>query len=210
MEIYNYFIEDYKLIEANCNEQYEVIEAFLDELEEGKEQKYIEPLKAVFIHNTKSEMFLILNWMNYDIESIKNVCDKWENKVLEFVNFGNEYRQFIKWLKYNISLLILCKDEIGDIDDNYRYQTEKSTQVCRKIFLLCNDRGEIIDDEKSIIPFYFEPIKTIDSKEKDELEKQLEELLPKDPEIKSICKKERLTDDDINKMCGWLKKYANK
>lgn len=209
MDVYKYFGEDYIKIDPNRDDGYEVIETFLDEYDEGKEKKYTEPLKTVFMHETKNEMFLVLDCLNADLESIKNVCDEWERKILKFVNFGDEYRDNIKWLKFNINLMVLCKNESGNTDDNYRFQAEKSTQVCRKIFLLCNDKGEIIDDDKTIIPFYFETIKTVNSEKEAELEKQLKDMLPKDHEILSICESEELTDNDIQKIYRWLDEYVD-
>jgi len=210
VDIIKYFGEDYIMIDPNKNnENYKVIDAFLDEYVEGQERKYCEPLKAVFMHETKNEMFLVLDCLNADFESIKNICDEWECRILKFVNFGDEYRENLEWLQYNINLLILCKDETGIIDDKYRFKAEKSTQVCRKIFLVCNNEGEIDDDEKSIIPFYFESVKMVDSEKIAELEKQLADLLPKDKEILAICEREELTDSDMQRLCRWLDEHAH-
>lgn len=210
MELFEYFSEDYKFISATGSEEYEAIDDFLEDADEGKERKYPEPLKAVFIHNTKSEIFLVFNCLDYDLEAIKSICEEWERKIICFINFGKEYRDRIPYLKYEISLIILCKNDKGSIDDNFRFETEKSLKICRKIFLFCNTEGKINEDDRPIIPFYLAPVEKIDNKETEELEKKLENLLPnEDAEMISICKNEELTPDDIKKICGWLSKNDN-
>jgi translation elongation factor EF-1beta len=206
MELYNYFSEDYEIIDAKGNDRHEAIEIFLEDSERGKEYKYSEPLKTVFVHKTGNEMFLILDCVKLDFVKIKAVCKEWEEKVLNFVNFGKEFRENIEFLKYNITLLILCKDKNGNIDDDLRFEMEKSTIICRKIFLLCDDTGNILNNEKIIIPFYFEPIKTVKNSKTEELERELKSSLPSDYELQSICEKENLTFGDIKKMYRWMER----
>ena len=209
MKLYNYFKEDYDLINETDNNEYKNIDSFSDDLVEGKKRKYSEPLTEVFIHKTKNEMFLVLDCLDLDVDLIKNVCDEWEDKVLNFVNFDKEFRNEMEFLKYNISLIILCKDEIGDEDDNYRFEAEKSIKICRKLFLICKNKEEINEDDKAIMPFYFESIESFDNCKIEEVERELEKLLPKDIEIISICKKEKLESEDIKKMYRWLSEIDN-
>ena len=207
MRIYEYFIENYQLLDAENEDQ--KIESFMEDIEEGEQQRYCEPLKAVFLHETRNEMFLVLDCFHYEWTSIEKICEKWEKKVLNFVNFDSAFRENIEVLKYNILLLILCKDEPSSRDDDIRYDKEKSVTICRKIFLLCNDKGEIYDGEKTIIPFYFEPIRSIKNEETSKLEKELQDILPREVEIQEICKKSSLEPEDIEKIYRWLDKNDN-
>jgi len=208
VELNNYFGEDYNLLDPSAKN--EIAEVFLESSGEEKEWRYEEPLKAVFIHKTKHEMFLVLDCRKVELDHIKSLCEEWENKVLNFVNFGKEYRQSINYLKYNISLLILCIDIEGYKDDEFRFETEKSTRICRKIFLLCNKDGHILKDDEVMLPFYFEPLQEVNDTKTQQLESELSELLPDDERILSICKKKKaLSPDDIDIMSRWLIKDDN-
>lgn len=209
MELYDYFKEDYELIEATGNGKYEVIDAFLDDFVDGKEQQYSEPLKAVFIHKTKNEMFLVLDCLKLETDCIKSVCEQWEQRVLSFLNFGKEYRENIQFLKYEICLMILCMNVVGNADDELRFETEKSIKICRKIFLICDENGEIIEDDEVIIPFYFEPVKNIDNSIVENLEKDIEALIPNNAEIHTLCKKEEMSSEDFKILYEWLSENDN-
>ncbi|MBU3156337.1 hypothetical protein [Clostridium estertheticum] len=209
MSLYKYFKEDYEKIIEMDNDVYKSIDAFSDVLVEGEKRKYSEPLVEVFIHKTKSEMFLVLDCFDLDVGLIEKICDEWQDRVLNFVNFGKEYRDRMEFLKYNISLIILCKNEIGNKDDNFRFEAEKSIKICRKLFLICNNKGEINNDDKAMIPFYFAAVEPFDNDKIEKMERELENLLPKDIEIDSICKKEKLESEDINKLYRWLSEIDN-
>lgn len=163
------------------------------------------------MHKTKNEMFLILECFDLNSDSIKKICKEWEDRILYYANFGREYRDNINYLKYNTFLIILYKDQNGTVDNNFKFDTEKSLEICRKIFLSCDSDGKVKDDEVSIIPFYFSPVEKIDTDKTNELERKLKSLLPKDrdKEILAICEKKELTDEDMNKMCGWLMENEN-
>ncbi len=218
MYIKDFFANGYKSIYES---EEEPIKAFLSETENEEEIidakmddedriRYAKPLTDIFIHETKNEMFLVLDCIGHKYQRLKNVCEKWEQNVLHFVNFGKEYRNNIKYLQYEIYLLILCRDEKNEYeDDHFRSETEKSLRICRKLFLLCNEIGEIDENNWNMIPFYFSSIEKKDSEEVQRLEKELEDLIPKDEKIRSICKKEELTDEDRKIMKEWLNKDDN-
>lgn len=209
MELYKYFNDEYVEIDGSGNEKKDFINAFLDNEIENDQFKYYDPLKKVFIHKTQREMFLILDCLKYKSTSIKKICGDWEKRVLAFINFGSEFRDEIEFLKYNIFLLILCQDEIGEFDDDFRYEAEKSLNICRKIFLICDENGDLRDNE-TIIPFYFAPITNINNVKTEEFEIKLKELLPTDEKILSILKKEdKLDQSEIQNMCGWLNNDNN-
>lgn len=203
MEVNDYFEKDYIPIEPNSSKDYKLIEEFLDECLQGEELRYHEPLKSVFIHKTKNEMFLILDCLAYDWETVGRICEQWEEKVLSFINFGQEFRENIEFLMYNISLIILCKKEILS-NNSVLYENEKSVTICKKLFLSCDDNGKVVDEDKTIIPFYFEPIKYYTTHETAQLEEEMKDLLPQEIELKSIFKKETLDKGDMEKIGRWL------
>lgn len=218
MYIKDFFTDEYKSIYESDEEP---IKAFLAEMDNEESliddirddeyrPRYAKPLTDIFIHETKNEMFLVLNCIELNYEEIKDLCEEWEQNVLHFVNFGTEYRKNIKYLQYEIYLLILCRDEKGDLDDHFRSETEKSLKICRKLFLLCNQNGKIDQNNWNMVPFYFSSIEKKDSEEVENLEKELEVLIPSDEIILSICEKEDLTDEDKKIMQEWLTEDDNK
>ncbi len=219
MYIKDFFTDEYTSIYEADNVE-GPIKAFLAEMDSEKDlidsirddedrPRYAKPLTDIFIHETKNEMFLVLNCIGFTYQKIKTECDKWEQNVLHFVNFGKEYRKNIKYLQYEIYLLILCRDEKGDLDDHFRSETEKSLKICRKLFLLCNKNGEIDENNWNMVPFYFSSIEKKDSEETQKLEKELEDLIPSNEKILSICEKEGLADEDKKIMQEWLTKDEN-
>lgn len=219
MYIKDFFTDEYTSIYESDDIE-EPIKAFLAEMdseedlidsirEDEDRPRYAKPLTDIFIHETKNEMFLVLDCIRLKYHEIKNVCVKWEQNILHFVNFGREYRENIKYLQYEIYLLILCKDEKGDLDDHFRSETEKSLRICRKLFLLCNENGKIDENNWNMIPFYFSSIEKKDSEEAQRLETELEDLIPADEKILSICEKEELADEDKKIMQEWLTKDDN-
>lgn len=213
MGIQELFGEDYILIDENSDIY---IKEFMKESCDNHKVDFEPPLTHIFLHNYYTEMFLILDCRQYGYKEIKNECEKWESRVMSFVNFGEfgnisreKQNKIMKYLKYNISLVILCKDEPEEEDDDFRYDTEKSLVICRKIFLLC-ENGEIIDSNKVILPCYFEPIYNTKSKGMGSIKEDLEKLLPNkediiNNELKHMYNKEELDDSDIEKIGRWLK-----
>lgn len=206
MEINQYFTEQYKLIDKFNND---VIQDFLEDIEICEEKKYFEPLKEIYLHETQNEMFLILDCLNLSYEDIRKVCNEWEDRVLGFVNFGEKLRENINYLKYNISLIILVKDKLISVNNDIKFEEEKSIKVCRKIFILCDDNGKIKESDKVILPFYFEPIKEVNGDTINSLENKLYNLLPKDVDIQEIVRKDVLEADDIEKLYRWVDKNEN-
>lgn len=95
-----------------------------------KNENWMPELQHIFLHNTESEMFILLDLKNnlidlfslYDIKIndngvidddlyqllLKKIISNWEDSILRFINFewDNEIKR--KYLKYNITLLIFC------------------------------------------------------------------------------------------------------
>ena len=212
MGIKELFGNNYILIDESSDVR---IKEFMKEPCGDLNSSFEPPLTHIFLHKYFTEMFLVLDCLQYSYNEIKEECIKWETKVMSFINFGelgNNFKEkqsiIMNYLKYNISLVILCNDEPDEKDDDFRYDTEKSLVICRKIFLLC-ENGEIIDSNKVILPCYFESIYNIKPEEMDNIEKELEELLPNekditDDELKQMYIKEKLDESDIEKIGRWI------
>lgn len=213
MKIQDLFGDDYALLDDNPDIR---LDAFMETSDDNQSSKYAEPLVHIYLHKYGKEMFLILNCINHEFEQIDEVCKIWESKVMAFINFhkfSKENENIMKYLKYNISLIILCQDENEppnkDDDDHFRYKTEKSLVICRKIFILCNEAGELAENNDIKVPFYFEPIYKIESEGTIKLEEELNYLLPdknlvSDNRVAIMSREESLSDDEIDEVSRWL------
>lgn len=197
-EIFNY---EYIEIESNDDN---AIKFFLDE-ENEIEKRYKKPLKLVFMHKNLNEMYLILDFTKFTFKQIKESFIEWENIVLSYVNFGEEFLDNKKFLKYNIVLTMLCIDFSQNEDDIFRYEIEKSKNICRKIFILVDKNGEVLDSNKTMLPFYFKDIEDLKNSIEEEYENKLKNILPQDKKLKMILeKKTGLEMEDEKLILGWL------
>lgn len=160
-EVFNindFFSKDYQEIE---------IEFF-----KNPEGKYLEPIAKIFLHNSKNEMYIILNCYEMSIESIKNAVISMEKEIVSFVNFSDEIVER-NYIKYNMNLLLLCKEVE---DEKGLFEIENSKQVCRKIIINIVDNNEtkkIKKEDASILPFYFNEIQQVKSHEVMSIEEEL-------------------------------------
>lgn len=197
MDIRECFKKDYILLDEKGKN---TINYFMES--EGK--KYREPIKYIFLHNTKNEMFIILDCINMKMDNVENLCDEWEGIILGFVNFSSELRENIDFLKYNITLILLVNEKLIKDNNDVEFKEEKSLTVCRKIFISCDNGSNINDSESTILPFYFDSIEKMNTLEIEKLERKIYELMPNEKNIQSILKKDNIDEDDIKKICGWL------
>lgn len=202
IDLNKYFEKDYIDI-TNGTEDYPRIEYFFCE---DNPQVCITPLTQIFIHRTKTELFLILDIRDISSstfkEKVEETCKDWENNIMVFLNFGDEYRDSLKYLKFNITLLFLYSSALK-CQTNFFYELEKSTVNCRKIFLSCN--GETVDEKDlSLLPFYFDGIKTNRSSELVEKEKELNALYPMVSNLDFLYKDQPLDEDQIEQFYRWL------
>ncbi|GEM_PF-5273865 len=207
MNVGKYFEKDYDIIDLDAER--ERVSAFLKEAQYDDKPSYCEPLMAIYLHKNNREMFLVLDCTSYETDKIKDICIEWENKVLGFVNFERSFENDMEYLKYNVSLIILCTEETGEEDNDFRNETEKSINICKKIFLLCNNDGEIEEGDNIILPFYFEPIYKVNDNKTEQLERKFEKLLDIDDEILDLIDKGDFDDIELEKLNGWFKNYAN-
>lgn len=203
MDLYKIFSNEYVEIKATSDK---AINLFLETNEEGI-VSYLKPVENIFMHQTNNEMFIILNCADMSILEIEKTFKEWEKIFLSYINFGEEYESHKKFLKFNTTLILMCKDLPEEEDDLFRYQVEKSKAICRKLFILIDGDNNIIESNKSMMPFYFNSIKNIKNKETKEYEKKLEEMLPKDKEIRILLENdENLNEDIYNIVLNWGEK----
>lgn len=203
MDLYKIFSNEYVEIKSTSDK---AINLFLETNEDGI-VSYLKPVENIFMHQTNNEMFIILNCADMSILEIEKTFKKWEKIFLSYINFGEEYKSHKKFLKFNTTLILMCKDLPEEDDDLFRYQVEKSKAICRKLFILIDGDNNIIESNKSMMPFYFNSIKNIKNKETEEYEKKLEEMLPKDKEIRILLENNSNLNEDIyNIVMNWGEK----
>ena len=201
--------EKYKyksLISEDKNENEKILmEMFY---EDGKKP---DELQQVYLSEKEDELFIILQ-MEPDMDA-KKLSDKWDAKILAFINFGEDYgtdHAWIEKIKYNITQIILHREKLQNKD------LEKSVDISRKIFLKCDENGELEENEKVRLPFLYDEFETMEIKldQDDELmkilpdKKTLSFLYEKRKKIdgRSVkTKEERLsyTDEELELVKGW-------
>ena len=202
--------EKYKyksLISEDKNENEKILmEMFY---EDGKKP---DELQQVYLSEKEDELFIILQ-MEPDMDA-KKLSDKWDAKILAFINFGEDYgtdHAWIEKIKYNITQIILHREKLQNKD------LEKSVDISRKIFLKCDENGELEENEKVRLPFLYDEFETMEIKldQDDELmkilpdKKTLSFLYEKRKKIdgRSVkTKEERLsyTDEELEHVKGWM------
>jgi hypothetical protein len=118
-------------------------------------------LEKVFMHKTNNEMFIILNMLAKELTAEcqnKSIKD-WEENIIGFINFGLSYIENKEYLKYSTNLIILVRkgyplDEIIKI--------EKSSNICRKIYIQIEDDGQMDREEQFNLPFILEYEKNVE------------------------------------------------
>ena len=202
--------EKYKyksLISEDKNENEKILmEMFY---EDGKKP---DELQQVYLSEKEDELFVILQ-MEPDMDA-KKLSDKWDAKILAFINFGEDYgtdHAWIEKIKYNITQIILHREKLQNKD------LEKSVDISRKIFLKCDENGELEENEKVRLPFLYDEFETMEIKldQDDELmkilpdKKTLSFLYEKRKKIdgRSVkTKEERLsyTEEELELVKGWM------
>lgn len=202
--------EKYKyksLISEDKNENEKILmEMFY---EDGKKP---DELQQVYLSEKEDELFIILQ-MEPDMDA-KKLSDKWDAKILAFINFGEDYgtdHAWIEKIKYNITQIISHREKLQNKD------LEKSVDISRKIFLKCDENGELEENEKVRLPFLYDEFETMEIKldQDDELmkilpdKKTLSFLYEKRKKIdgRSVkTKEERLsyTDEELELVKGWM------
>lgn len=155
-------------------------------------------LREIYLSKYRDELFLILQ-PDRD-ENVKKFCQRWDNNIMAFINFGslpNDNRESIKKLRYNIVQVILYG--IGENINGVKYMNEpddfseeKSTSVSRKIFIKSNDADELDEENKILLPFWYDEFEKIP--ENMEAEQQLKRMLPDEYEVATLYQEHEKVD----------------
>lgn len=177
------------------------------------EEHMPEELLEVYLSDRGDEMFFILRVIE-DV-NISELCEKWDKKILSFINFGIHIgfpSDVMNKIEYNIIQILLCS---SDCDK----KVEKSISVSRKIILTCGKEDELEESQQLLLPFWYEQLvePVHDSNEVS----PLETLLPTNEELPFLYQKRdkldrrasHVTDENMNfteeefkAVKGWLEK----
>lgn len=171
-----------------------------------KEGNRLQELRAIYLSSKKDELFIVLQ-PSIKVKNISKFCREWDNRIMAFINFGSipgELHSGIHKLRYNITQIILYGQsekeiriqDVPLIEKPDSFAEEKSTSVARKIFIGCDENDEFNDESKVLLPFWYEELEEVEMEQK--LEKELDDLLPKDREVAFLLKK-RIEKDSRGK-----------
>lgn len=145
-----------------------------------------EELKEIYLFcnkaNVACELLLVLDIGKKQEQEIKPFCKEWNERILSFLNFGalpGQEQQSLYLLKYNV-IQILLSDFMIEISDSVLSE-EKSTDISRKIFISVDENGSIVENDRFMLPFYFDQL--ILSKVDLNAETELAQMLPKSDEL---------------------------
>lgn len=133
------------------NKKQKILKAIL--FEDG-----IEPdeLKEIYLSEREDELFIILQ-INQGV-NVNDLSNEWDAKILAFINFGENLgvdHLWIEKIKYNITQILLYNSEMENKD------LEKSVDISRKIFLKCDENGELNDNERVRLPFLYDEFNAV-------------------------------------------------
>lgn len=163
------------------------------------ENEYASDIVSIYIHNNEREMFIVVDATKHNAD-IKRYCEHWEQKVLAFVNFDDNFYKSMKYLKYNISLVLLYNNEKNLEIPPVIMQEEKSLSVCRKIFLQIDDNKDILENNLNYLPFFFKETVYNESPTYKTAEINLKNILPVDDKMSFILEQNlgELSDETIS------------
>ena len=142
----------------------ELIKSFCD-----GNSNWLEGLKHIYLHKNHGEMFIVFDMIGKEKPNILKRIKEIEECVLTYINFEWEEVKKYKYIKYNITLIIRCNSvDLGG--NNIIIKEEKSTTICRKIFLF-DDKNE--EEELNYLPFYFSKLKKVQTSKLETIYKRL-------------------------------------
>ncbi|MDF2503310.1 hypothetical protein [Clostridium sp.] len=151
VQITKLFEDRYKEINTGFVE----IEEFSTEYDNTNWQKNV---YSVYLHDSGNEMYILLDCTKINESDWMNVIEHWEMNILGFVNNNNQFNKDGKmyFLKYNITIVILCDKNIDRNNNPIIYEIERSQRICRKIFIGVDNQFQPDETELDLLPFYFE------------------------------------------------------
>lgn len=162
----------------------EIIEIFKDD------DCISDELLQIYLSDREDELFLILRIENES--KIEKVCEKWDRKILAFLNFGVNLGfsdEIMHKIEYNVVQIILCANDCDK-------KIEKSTSISRKIILKCEKDDELIESEQLLLPFWYQELKEITHNDNER--KLLDNLLPKKENMLFLYQKREKLDRRIS------------
>ena len=154
------------------------IHYFFDFTSPDKRERPVE-LVGVYLSRYEDELFLILDSGKWAGDT-SSLCKKWDDKLNEFCNFGNNSIACLHKFMYNMIQVILFPGEIGDRSE------EASLKTSRKVLLPYTldylDQICISDSDAIELPFYLGKME--DFQDESEL---LESLYSYVPEKNDAC-----------------------
>lgn len=169
-------------------------------------------LKQIYLSDREDELFVILQ---VNKENVKELSHEWDAKILAVINFGENLgidHSWIEKIKYNITQILLHKEEIENKD------LEKSIDISRKIFLKCSADDELEDNEEVRLPFLYDEFRAAEINE--EHNSELKNMLPDKKTFpflydlheridgRSVKAKEEqmiFSDEELELVKGWVK-----
>ncbi|MCR3758138.1 hypothetical protein KYB31_03890 [Clostridium felsineum] len=188
----------------NTNNYESVNLSTIMDIDDKDEQTLKFTFYKAFIHKSKKELFIVVDVRNKNTSEINSIIEQWQIYIRDFINFGKSYREYVSYLKYNITIVLMhnMKRESNDVQKLIT-ETEKSASICRKIFIKIEDNGMIVGRDELMLPFYFEKMKEVSNTEIKENEEILMKLLPP-KEVEFLYGKMEITQDRVDLINGWL------
>lgn len=153
-----------------------VIDEFLVKEDDAPWQKNI---NAAYLHDSGNEMYILLDCTKINEVEWLKVIEHWELNILGFVNNNKQFNKDGKmyFLKYNITIIILCNKNIDRTNHPTIYEIEKSQKICRKIFVGVDDQFQPDESELDLLPFYFKDLVDDSTTREDNLQMDISRLL---------------------------------
>lgn len=140
---------------------------------------------AAYLHDSGNEMYILLDCTKINESDWMNVIEHWEMNILGFVNnnkaFNKEGKMF--FLKYNITIVILCNKNIDRTNNPTIYEIERSQRICRKMFIGVDDQYQPEEFELDLFPFYFEDLVDKAQSTNDSLRTDITNLLKRNIQV---------------------------
>ena len=158
------------------NKESVMINEFLGKEDDAPYQKIV---SAIYLHNSGNEMYILLDCRSIEVSKWVEVIDHWELNILTFVNNNKQFNQKGKmyFLKYNITVIILCDKTIDKTKYQVIYELEKSQKICRKIIVGIDQQFQPDEAELDLFPFYFEDLVEINTNQEDSLHDEISIIL---------------------------------
>lgn len=147
--------------------------------------KWQKIIYTAYLHDSGNEMYILLDCTKINESDWINVIEHWEMNILGFVNnnkpFNNDGKMY--FLKYNITIVVLCDKNIDRTNNPTIYEIERSQRICRKIFIGVDNQFQPEESELDLFPFYFEDLVDKAQNTSDALRSDITNLLKRNIQV---------------------------